>query len=83
MYLAMRISELATKFDTTRQAVINHLDILCNAGLVATERKGRERISSISRDAVEPIRDWLNHYDRFWTGKLEDLKELVERREKS
>ena len=79
----MRVSELATEFNTTRQAVTKHLDVLCNAGLVATERKGRERISSISRDAFEPIRDWLNHYDRFWTGKLEGLKELIERREQS
>ena len=80
---AMRVSELATKFNTTRQAVTKHLDVLCNAGLIATERRGRERISSISRHAFEPIRDWLNHYDRFWTGKLEDLKELIERRETS
>ncbi len=80
---AMRVGELATKFNTTRQAVTKHLDILCNAGLVATERQGRERISSISRDAFEPIRDWLNYYDRFWTMKLEDLKEFVERRETS
>ena len=80
---AMRVCELATKFNTTRQAVTKHLDILCNAGLVATERQGRERVSSISRDAFEPIRDWLNQYDRFWTGKLKDLKELVERREAS
>jgi len=80
---AMRVSELAKKFHTTRQAVTKHLDILCNAGLVTTERPGRERISSISRDAFKPIWDWLNHYDCFWTGKLEDLKELIERRETS
>lgn len=80
---AMRVSELATEFNTTRQAVTKHLDILCNAGLVATQRQGRERISSISRDAFEPIRDWLNHYDRFWTGKLKNLKELIERSEPS
>ncbi len=80
---AMRVSELTTKFNTTRQAVTKHLDILCDAGLIATERHGRERISSISRDAFEPIWGWLNHYDRFWAGKLEDLRELVERRETS
>ena len=80
---AMRVSELATEFKTTRQAVTKHLDILCNAGLVSTERHGRERLSSISQDAFEPIRDWLTHYDRFWTSKLEDLKELIERGEKS
>ena len=79
----MCVSELATKFNTTRQAVTKHLDILCGAGLVDTERQGRERISRISRDAFEPIRDWLNHYDRFWNEKLGDLKELIERREKS
>ena len=80
---AMRVSELATEFKTTRQAVTKHLDILCNAGLVSTERQGRERLSSISQDAFEPVRDWLTHYDRFWTSKLEDLKELIEQGEKS
>ena len=37
---AMRVGELATKFNTTRQAVTKHLDILCNAGLVATRAAG-------------------------------------------
>ncbi len=79
---AMCVCQLAAEFKTTRQAVTKHLDILCNAGLIATEWRGRERVSSISPDAFEPIRDWLNHYDRFWSGKLKDLKELIERREK-
>jgi DNA-binding transcriptional ArsR family regulator len=80
---AMRVGELAAMFNTSRQAVTKHLDILCNAELVATQWQGRERISSIRPDAFEVIWDWLNHYDRFWAGKLKDLKELIERREES
>jgi len=80
---AMRVGELAAMFNTSRQAVTKHLDILCNAEFVATEWQGRERISRISPDAFVVLRNWLNHYDRFWAGKLKDLKELIERREES
>lgn len=80
---AMRVGELAAMFNTSRQAVTKHLDILCNAELVATQWQGRERISRISPDAFVEIWDWLNHYDQFWAGKLKDLKELIERREES
>lgn len=76
---AMRVSELATRFDTTRQAVTKHLDILCASGLVLTERQGRERLSSVAPEALEPIWTWLHQYDRFWNTKLKDLKELIER----
>lgn len=80
---AMSVGELAAQFKASRQAVTKHLDVLCDAGLVATEWQGRKRLSSISPDAFDPIWDWLAHYGRFWTDKLENLKELIERREKS
>jgi len=78
---AMRVSELAEKFNTTRQAVTKHLDVLCDAGLVVTERQGRERISRISEGAFDPILEWLSDYERFWDSKLNDLKTLIERGE--
>jgi DNA-binding transcriptional ArsR family regulator len=77
----LRVGDLAARFDTSRQAVTRHLDILCEAGLVDTRRCGRERISRISPGAFLGIHDWLSHYDRFWDEKLQDLKALIEGRE--
>ena len=79
----LRVGELVARFETSRQAVTRHLDILCEAGLVETHWRGRERMSRLSPEAFQGIRDWLTHYDRFWDEKLQGLKVLIERREES
>lgn len=79
----VRISDLANQFSSTRQAVTKHINILCGAGLMTTERRGRERLMRLADDALDPIADWLRHYDKFWGAKLTDLKQLIERRENS
>jgi hypothetical protein len=50
---------------------------------VGAQTQGGSDSKRRSPDAREPIWEWLSHYDRFWTGKLKDLKELIERRKKS
>ena len=74
----LRLSDLADEFDSARQTITRHLDILCAAGVTKTDWRGRERITRLSENAFDPIRNWLEHYDRFWGGKLEQLKKLVE-----
>ena len=76
---AIRVGDLAARFESSRQAVTRHLDILCDANLVTTQWRGRERISRIAPDAFSALRDWMEHYDRFWSEKLENLKQLIER----
>jgi len=79
----LRLSDLAEEFDLTRQTVTRHLDVLCAAGVAKTDWRGRERYTALSEGAFDSIRDWLGRYDRFWSGKLEDLKEFIELREKT
>ena len=75
---AQRIADIASDFDMSRQAVTKHLDILHKAGVVITERRGRERFNHLAGDAFDPICDWLNRYDRFWENKLGQLKKIIE-----
>ena len=79
---ARRIADIASEFDMSRQAVTKHLDILSKAGVVITERQGRERFNRLAEDAFDPIRDWLTRYDRFWEDKLGQLKKIIEEGEK-
>ena len=74
----MRISDLVARFRSSRQAVTKHLNALCAAGIVSTERRGRERIVSVERGGCDAARAWLDNYERFWDVKLRDLKEMIE-----
>ncbi len=79
----VRLSDLAEEFDLTRQTVTRHLDVLCAAGVAKTNWRGRERYTALSEDAFDSIRDWLVRYDRFWGGKLEELKAFIELMERT
>lgn len=74
----MRISDLAGRFRSSRQAVTKHLNTLCSAGIVSTERRGRERVASLERGGCDAARVWLAKYERFWDVKLQGLKQMVE-----
>ena len=73
-----RVSDLVREFDSTRQTVTRHLDVLAAAAITRTEWRGRERYTSLAPDAFDPARDWLRRYDRFWDEKLAQLKTLIE-----
>lgn len=78
-----RVADIATGFDVSRQAVTKHLDILHVAGVVVTERRGRERFTRLAENAFDPIREWLFRYDRFWDDRLGELKRIIEEGESS
>ncbi len=78
-----RLSDLADAFDSTRQTVTRHLDVLAAAGITRTERRGRERLTTLSDGAFDPLRDWLQCYDRFREERLAALKTFIEAEESS
>jgi len=72
------IGEISSKFELTRTAIVKHLRILEDAGIVESEAVGRERISTLKPQALRSAADWINHFDHFWDNKLEQLKDIVE-----
>ncbi|MCR9246229.1 MAG: helix-turn-helix domain-containing protein [bacterium] len=57
--------------DVTFGAVSQHLRVLRDAGLVAADRNGRQRLYRARRGAVGPLRHWL---ERSWDDALYRLK---------
>jgi DNA-binding transcriptional ArsR family regulator len=73
------LNELCEGLDITRQAVTKHLAILEQANLVATLRRGREKLHYLNPVPIHEIADrWIGKYER---GRLRALAELKKRLE--
>ncbi|HWL23955.1 MAG TPA: metalloregulator ArsR/SmtB family transcription factor [Ureibacillus sp.] len=72
------IAEIASQFDISRTAVVKHLNILADAGLVSGEKQGKEKIYYLQPEPLKELKDWLAYYERFWHNKLTKLKYVVE-----
>ncbi len=71
------LGELCAHLDMTRQAVTQHLAQLEDANLVATVRRGREKLHYLNPVPIHQILDrWIAKYER---GRLEALGELKKR----
>ncbi|HUD87500.1 MAG TPA: metalloregulator ArsR/SmtB family transcription factor [Xanthobacteraceae bacterium] len=77
----LSVSELAAPFAVSLPAIMKHLGVLSDAGLVAREKTGR--VVACRLDA-EPMRDafeWLNRYEKFWSERLNRLAAFLEEEE--
>ena len=68
------LSEMCEGLDMTRQAVTKHLVILEEANLIATEKRGREKLHYLNPVPINEIAErWIGKYER---GRLDALAEL-------
>jgi DNA-binding transcriptional ArsR family regulator len=74
----LSISELAEPFDMSLPAIMKHLDVLSDAGLIAREKTGRVVACRLTAKPMEQAMDWLNRYQRFWSDNFNRLAAFVE-----
>ena len=71
--------EVAERFDISRVAVMRHLKVLEAAGLVTSEKVGRERRHYFNAAPIQMVRDhWMDRYGSFWSERMADLKRWLE-----
>ncbi len=75
---ARKPSELGEATGSSASAVSQHLAVLLSAGLVQRERKGREQHYSLRPEPLREVSDWVMHFDRFWSRKLDALGGYLE-----
>lgn len=73
------LSELCEGLAMTRQAVAKHLAVLEEANLVATLRRGREKLHHLNRVPIDQIADrWIEPFHRGPLAALAGLKNRLE-----
>jgi len=74
----LSVSELARPFPMTLPAVMKHLNVLSDAGLVTREKRGRVTECQLSPAPMNDAVQWLEQHRRFWSEGLDRLAALVE-----
>ena len=74
----LSVSELARPFEMSLPAIMKHLDVLSEAGLVTRSKTGRTVTCRLNATPMEQAVDWLNRYQRFWSEQLDRLAAFVE-----
>lgn len=72
------VSQLVDQFDLTQPTISSHLKMLERAGLITRGRIGTTRPCRLDPQGLRTMADWLAHYERFWTGAIDNLVELAE-----
>src|SRR3954470_566236 len=75
---SLSVSELAQPFAMSLPAIMKHLEVLSDAGLIAREKTGRTVACRLTAKPMEQAMDWLNRYQRFWSETLDRLAAFVE-----
>jgi len=76
---AQTLNELCSGLSMTRQAVSKHLVILEEANLVATVKRGREKLHYLNPVPIAEIANrWIKKFERHKVDALVDLKRRLE-----
>lgn len=71
------VGELAAPFSISLWAASKHIRALEGAGLIRREVRGRTHVCSLEPGPLAGAHEWLNYYERFWTGRLDALERAL------
>jgi len=75
------VGALASRFDSSRIAVMKHLTVLEQAGLLHSEKDGRTRRLYFNAVPIQMIYDrWTTELSAYWTGQVAAIKYHAEAR---
>ncbi|MGH9746111.1 MAG: ArsR/SmtB family transcription factor [Candidatus Acidiferrales bacterium] len=73
----MSVSRLAKPLAITLAAVVQHLQILEQSGLVRTEKEGRVRTCHVETAGLSAAEQWIGERRSSWERRFDRLGELL------
>lgn len=75
------VGQLAEPFAMSLAAASKHIKVLEAAGLIRREVQGRTHLCQLQAGPLETAQEWLDHYEKFWTDRLNVLDRLLREEE--
>ena len=74
----MAVTDVAEPFEISLAAISKHLGVLCVAGLITQERRGRVKWCKLEPDATQSAWTWMQGFGQFETLDLDGLESYIE-----
>jgi DNA-binding transcriptional ArsR family regulator len=78
---SLPVMELASPHDMSLPGFMKHLGVLEDAGLISRTKEGRVVSCTLSPEPMQEAAEWLLHYKKFWTEKLDALARYLYQQE--
>lgn len=75
---AMTPNAIAEHFNTSRQAVSKHLQILTECELVKQKQQGREIYYQLEVNKMKEIDNWLKQFRKIWEARFNQLDHVLQ-----
>jgi DNA-binding transcriptional ArsR family regulator len=73
----LAVRDLTSRFDSSRPVIRQQVRVLLTAGLVGERRTGRENYYRLEPDPLVAVNEWVRHYEKFRSGKLQNLQTVL------
>ena len=74
---AMTHNGLAEHFNSSRQAVSKHLQILTECDVVTPESRGREIVYHLNNQKMQEIEKWLEQFKQLMSKRFDQLDNVL------
>jgi DNA-binding transcriptional ArsR family regulator len=72
------VGEIVDSLSLVQPSVSKHLRVLRDVGLVHARRDGRRMFYRTNAEAIRPLHEWTETFERFWRHQLSRIKERAE-----
>jgi DNA-binding transcriptional ArsR family regulator len=72
------VGDIVSALGFEQPSVSKHLRVLKDVGLVTVRRDGRSMFYRTNAEAIRPLHEWAETFERFWRHQLNRIKERAE-----
>ncbi len=76
-FQAMTPNAIAEHFNTSRQAVSKHIQILAECDVLSQQQQGREIYYHFNAEKMKEVDTWLEKFRKLWEDRFNQLDDIL------
>ena len=76
------VTDIVDALELAQPSVSKHLKVLRDVGLVHVRRDGRQVFYRTNAEAIRPLHEWTQTFERYWRHQLIRVKQRAEAKTK-
>jgi DNA-binding transcriptional ArsR family regulator len=77
------VGDIVGELGLGQPSVSKHLKVLRHVGLVHVRREARQIFYRTNAEALRPVHEWTQNFERYWRRQLTRIAERAERKTRS